>query len=99
MVRNHCQEALSTIILNYTKAVQMNDKQVQDLIRGQFMNAMIFRIMDNAKVRRCRIQQVQKMPLILDIIGGAVILFWSVLLGGTLLLSLIGLVMSAFNID
>lgn len=77
----------------------MNDKQVQDLIRGQFMNAMIFRIMDNAKVRRCRIQQVQKMPLILDIIGGAVILFWSVLLGGTLLLSLIGLVMSAFNID
>ena len=77
----------------------MNDKQVQDLIRGLFMNAMIFRIMDNAKVRRCRIQQVQKMPLIFDIISGAVILFWSVLLGGTLLLSLIGLVMSAFNID
>jgi len=82
--------------------VQMNDKQVQDLIRGQFMNAMIFRIMDNAKVRRGRIQQnqeVQKMPLMFDIIGGAVILFWVVLLGGTLLLSLIGLVMSAFNID
>jgi len=80
----------------------MNDKQVQDLIRGQFMNAMIFRIMDNAKVRRGRIQQnqeVQKMPLMFDIIGGAVILFWVVLLGGTLLLSLIGLVMSAFNID
>ena len=85
-----------------SKAVIMNDKQVQDLIRGLFMNQMIFRIMDNAKVRRCRIQQgqqVQKMPLILDIIGGAVILFWAVLLGGTLLLSLIGLVMSAFNID
>ena len=80
----------------------MNDKQVQDLIRGLFMNAMIFRIMDNAKVRRGRIQQnqeVQKMPLMFDIIGGAVILFWVVLLGGTLLLSLIGLVMSAFNID
>ena len=80
----------------------MNDKQVQDLIRGQFMNAMIFRIMDNAKVRRGRIQQnqeVQKMPLMFDIIGVAVILFWVVLLGGTLLLSLIGLVMSAFNID
>ena len=84
------------------KAVIMNDKQVQDLIRGLFMNAMIFRIMDNAKVRRGRIQQnqeVQKMPLMFDIIGGAVILFWVVLLGGTLLLSLIGLVMSAFNID
>lgn len=80
----------------------MNDKQVQDLIRGLFMNAMIFRIMDNAKVRKSRIQQsqqIQKMPLIFDIIGGAVLLFWSVLLGGTLLLSLIGLVMSAFNID
>lgn len=80
----------------------MNDKQVQDLVRGLFMNAMIFRIMDNAKVRRGRIQQnqeVQKMPLMFDIIGGAVILFWVVLLGGTLLLSLIGLVMSAFNID
>ena len=80
----------------------MNDKQVQDLIRGLFMNAMIFRIMDNAKVRRGRIQQnqeVQKMPLMFDIIGGAVLLFWAVLLGGTLLLSLIGLVMSAFNID
>ena len=85
-----------------SKAVIMNDKQVQDLIRGLFMNQMIFRIMDNAKVRRCRIQQgqqVQKMPLILDIIGCAVLLFWAVLLGGTLLLSLIGLVMSAFNID
>ena len=84
------------------KAVIMNDKQVQDLIRGLFMNQMIFRIMDSAKVRRCRVQQgqqVQKMPLIFDIISGAVILFWSVLLGGTLLLSLIGLVMSAFNID
>ena len=85
-----------------SKAVIMNDKQVQDLIRGLFMNAMIFRIMDNAKVRKSRIQQsqqIQKMPLIFDIIGGAVLLFWSVLLGGTLLLSLIGLVMSAFNID
>lgn len=78
----------------------MNDKQVQDLIRGLFMNQMIFRIMDNAKVRRCRIQQgqeVQKMPLIFDIISGAVILFWSVLLGGTLLMALGGLLLTIFE--
>ena len=83
----------------------MNDKQVQDLIRGQFMNQMIFRIMDNARANRGKVQQgqgvqyVHKVPLIVDIVCGAVILFWAVLLGGTLLLSLIGLVMSAFNID
>ena len=83
----------------------MNDKQVQDLIRGQFVNQMIFRIMDNARANRGKVQQgqgmqyVHKVPLIVDIVCGAVILFWAVLLGGTLLLSLIGLVMSAFNID
>ena len=78
----------------------MNDKQVQDLVRGLFMNAMIFRIMDNAKVRRGRIQQnqeVQKMPLILDIIGGVVLLFWGVLLGGTLLMALSGLLLTIFE--
>lgn len=83
----------------------MNDKQVQDLIRGQFMNQMIFRIMDNAKARRCRVQQgqqvqyVHQVPLIVDIVCGAVILFWIVVLGGTLLLSLLGLIMLVFNID
>lgn len=78
----------------------MNDKQVQDLVRGLFMNQMIFRIMDSAKVRRCRIQQgreVQKMPLIFDIISGAVILFWVVLLGGTLLMALGGLLITIFE--
>lgn len=80
----------------------MNDKQVQDLIRGQFMNQMIFRIMDNAKARRGRVQQgqdVQKVPLIVDVVGICFILFWTVLLGGTLLLSLVGLFMLIFNID
>ena len=83
----------------------MNDKQVQDLIRGQFMNQMIFRIMDNAKARRCRVQQgqqvqhVHQVPLIADIVCGAVVLFWVVVLGGTLLLSLLGLFMLVFNID
>ena len=84
----------------------MNDKQVQDLIRGQFINAMIFRIMDNERANRCRVyqqgQQVQcvhKVPLIVDIVCGAVVLFWVVVLGGTLLLSLLGLIMLVFNID
>lgn len=60
----------------------MNDKQVQDLIRGQFMNQMIFRIMDNARATRCRnyqqgqeVQSVHKVPLIVDIVCGAVVLF------------------------
>lgn len=83
----------------------MNDKQVQDLIRGQFMNQMIFRIMDNARANRGRVQQgqgvqyVHKVPLIVDIVCGAVILFWVVVLGGTFLLSLLGLFMLVFNIS
>ena len=80
----------------------MNDKQVLDLIRGQFMNQMIFRIMDNAKARRCRVQQgqqvqcVHQVPLIVDVVCAAVILFWVVVLGGTLLLSILGLIMLVF---
>lgn len=83
----------------------MNDKQVQDLIRGQFMNQMIFRIMDNARANRGKVQQgqgvqyVHKVPLIIDIVCGAVVLFWVVVLGGTLLLSILGLIMLVFNID
>lgn len=83
----------------------MNDKQVQDLIRGQFMNQMIFRIMDNARANRGRVQQgqgvqyVHHVPLIVDIVCGAVVLFWVVVLGGTFLLSLLGLIMLVFNID
>lgn len=84
----------------------MNDKQVQDLIRGQFLNQMIFRIMDNARATRCRncqqgqeVQYVHQVPFIVDIVCGAVVLFWVVVLGGTLLLSLLGLFMLVFNID
>jgi len=83
----------------------MNDRQVQDLIRGQFMNQMIFRIMDNARENRCRVQQgqqvqyVHQVPLIVDIVCSAVVLFWVMVLGGTLLLSILGLIMLVFNID
>ena len=83
----------------------MNDRQVQELIRGQFMNQMIFRIMDNARVNRCRVQQgqqvqyVHQVPLIVDIVCSAVVLFWVMVLGGTLLLSILGLIMLVFNID
>ena len=83
----------------------MNDKQVQDLIRGQFLNQMIFRIMDNTRANRGKVQQgqgvqyVHKVPLIIDVVCAAVILSWVVVLGGTLLLSLLGLFMLVFNID
>lgn len=84
----------------------MNDRQVQDLIRGQFMNQMIFRIMDNARVNRCRnyqqgqeVQYVHQVPLIVDIVCGAVVLFWVTVLVSTLLLSILGLIMLVFNIS
>lgn len=84
----------------------MNDRQVQDLIRGHFLNLTILRIMDNARATRCRnyqqgqeVQYVHQVPLIVDIVCGAVVLFWVVVLGGTLLLSLLGLFMLVFNID
>lgn len=83
----------------------MNDKQVQDLIRGQFMNQMIFRIMDNARANRGRVQQgqqvqcVHQVPLIVDIVCALIITFYIILLGGTMLLSLLGLFMLVFNID
>lgn len=84
----------------------MNDRQVQDLIRGHFLNLMILRIMNNARATRCRnfqqgqeVQYVHKVPLIVDIVCGAVVLFWVVVLGGTLLLSILGLIMLVFQID
>lgn len=78
----------------------------QSLANKYFMANMIFRIMDNARATRCRnyqqgqeVQSVHKVPLIVDIVCGAVVLFWVVVLGGTLLLSLLGLIMLVFNID
>lgn len=59
----------------------MNDKQVQDLIRGQFMNAMILRIIDGARANRGRVQQgqgvqyVHKVPLCLTVLIGLGFLF------------------------
>ena len=84
----------------------MNDRQVQDLIRGLFLNQMVFRIIDNARATRYRnyqqgqeVQYVHQVPLIVDIVCGAVVLFWVVVLGGTLLLSILGLIMLVFQID
>jgi hypothetical protein len=83
----------------------MNDRQVQDLIRGQFMNAIILRIIDGARANRGRVQQgqgvqyVHKVPLIVDIVCGAVVLFWVTVLVGTLSLSILGLIMLVFQID
>ena len=83
----------------------MNDNQVQNLIRGQFMNQMIFRIIDNARANRGRFQQqgqqVQciKVTLIADIVGGAIILFYIALLIFVMILSVLGLIMIVFNIN
>ena len=82
----------------------MNDNQVQDLIRGQFMNQMIFRIIDNARAKRGKVQQGQqvqciKVPLIADIVGSAIILFYIALLLFVMALSILGLVMIVFNIN
>lgn len=83
----------------------MNDKQVQDLIRGQFMNAVLLNMWTYARANRCRfkqgqeVQYVHQVPLIVDIVCSAVVLFWVVLLGGTMLLSILGLIMLVFHID
>jgi hypothetical protein len=83
----------------------MNDKQVQDLIRGQFMNAVLLNMWTYARANRCRVQQgqevqyVHKVPLIIDITTSAIILFWLILLGGTMILSILGLIMIVFQID
>ena len=84
----------------------MNDRQVQDLIRGLFLNQMIFRIMNNARATRCRnyqqgqqVQCVHKVPLIVDVVCALIITFYVILLGGTMLLSLLGLFMLVFNIS
>lgn len=78
----------------------------QSLANKYFMVNMIFRIMNNARANRCRnyqqgqqVQYVHQVPLIVDIVCGAVILFWVVVLGGTLLLSILGLIMLVFNIS
>ncbi len=68
----------------------------QSLANKYFRANMIFRIMDNAKASRIQGHSV-KTPLIFDIIGGAVFLFWVIILGGTLLLCLGGLILAIFE--
>lgn len=78
----------------------------QSLANKYFMVNMIFRIMNNARANRCRnyqqgqeVQCVHQVPLIVDIVCGAVVLFWAVVLVGTLSLSILGLIMLVFQID
>ena len=74
----------------------MNDRQVQDLIRGQFMNQMIFRIMDNAKASRNQGKEI-KMPLFVDIICSIFVLLMGSIFIGTILLCLLGLLLAIFD--
>ena len=72
----------------------------QSLANKYFIANVILR-----NVSRGRVQQGQggavcpKVPLIIDVVCAAVILFWVVVLGGTLLLSILGLIMLVFQID
>ena len=87
----------------------MNQNEIdyfsQSLVNKYFIANVILKHISNTRVSRYRVQQgqgvqyVHKVPLIVDIICAAVVLFWVVLLGGTLLLSILGLIMLVFNIS
>ena len=77
-------------------------KAARYIINGQFMNQMIFRIMD--RHRRCGSNQisgnVQYSKPVLIICGLVELMFWAFVLivfGGTVLLSLVGLLMLIFT--
>lgn len=77
-------------------------KAARYIINGQFMNQMIFRIMD--RHRRCISNQisgnVQYSKPVLIICGLIELMFWAFVLivfGGTVLLSLVGLFMLIFT--
>ena len=77
-------------------------KAARYIVNGQFMNQMIFRIMD--RHRRCGNNQisgnVQYSKPVLIICGLIELMFWAFVLivfGGTILLSLLGLLMLIFT--
>lgn len=74
----------------------------QSLVNKYFIANVILKHIGNTKVNRCNVhtgQAVQKIPLIVDVVCASIMLFWIVLLGGTFLLSLLGLIMIIFHID
>ena len=72
----------------------------QSLANKYFIANVILRNVSRGKVQQGQgVQYVHKVPLIIDVVCAAVILFWVVVLGGTLLLSLLGLFMLVFNIS
>ena len=72
----------------------------QSLANKYFIANVILRNVSRGKVQQGQgVQYVHKVPLIIDVVCAAVILFWVVVLGGTLSLSLLGLFMLVFNID
>lgn len=84
----------------------MNQNEIdyfsQNLVNKYFIANVILKHIGNTRVSRYRVQTgqaVHKVPLIVDVACAAIILFWVVLLGGTILLSLLGLFMLVFNID
>ena len=72
----------------------------QSLANKYFIANVILRNVSRGKVQQGQgVQYVHKVPLIIDVVCAAVILFWVVVLGGTLLLSILGLIMLVFNIS
>lgn len=77
----------------------------QSLVNKYFIANVILKHIGNTRANRYNVQQgqgvqyVHKVPLIVDIVCAAIILSWLILLLGTFLLSLLGLIMLVFNIS
>ena len=80
------------------------DYLTQSLANKYFIaNVILKHIGNTRRVNRCRVQQqvqtiVHKVSLV-DVVCTATMMFWIVLLGGTFLLSLLGLFLLVFHID
>ena len=72
----------------------------QSLANKYFIANVILRNVSRGKVQQGQgVQYVRKVPLIVDVVCALIITFYIILLGGTFLLSLLGLIMLVFNIS
>lgn len=82
----------------------MNDEQVRDLAWRQFMNGLVLQNIQQNRNCRYKGHQIQehgnsKIVLVAGLIELLFWLFVVIVFGGTVLMSLCGLVMIVFNID
>ena len=72
----------------------------QSLANKYFIANVILRNVSRGRVQQGQgVQYVHKVPLIVDVVCATIIIFYIILLGGTFLLSLLGLIMLVFNIS